>query len=85
MIETTLLVDGMMCSMCEAHVNDAIRQHFAVKKVTSSHTKGKTVILSAAPLDEQTLRETLNATGYTVRAVSSKAAERRGLFGAFKK
>ena len=25
MIKTTLRIDGMMCGMCEAHVNDAIR------------------------------------------------------------
>ena len=38
MIKTTLKIDGMMCGMCESHVNDAIRKAFpAVKKVTSSH------------------------------------------------
>ena len=25
MTKTTLKIDGMMCGMCEAHVNDAIR------------------------------------------------------------
>ena len=41
MIKTTLKIDGMMCGMCESHVNDAIRKAFpAVKKVTSSHGKG---------------------------------------------
>ena len=33
MIKYTLAVDGMMCGMCEAHVNDAVRRAFAVKKV----------------------------------------------------
>lgn len=46
MIKTTLRIDGMMCGMCEAHVNDAIRARFNVKKVTSSHAKGECVILS---------------------------------------
>lgn len=41
MIKITLDVEGMACGMCEAHVNNAVRQNFAVKKVTSSHTKGK--------------------------------------------
>ena len=31
----------MMCGMCESHINDTVRQHFAVQKVTSSHTKGR--------------------------------------------
>ncbi len=29
MIQITLEIDGMMCGMCEAHVNDAVRKkHF---------------------------------------------------------
>ena len=42
----------MACSMCEAHINDAVRSAFPVDKVSSSHSKGKTVILSKEPLDE---------------------------------
>ena len=26
MIKTTLKIDGMMCSMCEAHINEVIRK-----------------------------------------------------------
>ena len=51
MIETILKVDGMMCGMCESHVNETVRKTADVKKVTSSHTKGKTVILSEQELD----------------------------------
>ena len=28
MIKTTVKVDGMMCGMCESHVNDAVRKAF---------------------------------------------------------
>ena len=52
MIQTTVQVSGMACSMCEAHINDAIRAAFSVEKVSSSHSKGETVILSQEPLDE---------------------------------
>ena len=52
MYQTTVGVDGMMCGMCEAHVNDAVRKAFPVKKVTSSHGRGQTVILSEQALDE---------------------------------
>ena len=45
MIQTTVKVEGMMCGMCEAHVNDAVRKAIKEKKVTSSHTKGETVIV----------------------------------------
>ena len=56
MIKTTLKIDGMMCGMCESHVNDCIRSKFNVKKVTSSHSKGETVIISEAPLDSEKLK-----------------------------
>ena len=42
----TVEVNGMMCGMCEAHVNDAVRKACPVKKVSSSRSKNQTVILS---------------------------------------
>ena len=41
-----LKIDGMMCGMCETHINDAIRKSFTIKKVTSSHSKNKTEIIT---------------------------------------
>ena len=43
MQQITLKIDGMMCGMCESHINESIRNNFSVKKVTSSHTKGETI------------------------------------------
>ena len=63
MIQYTVDVEGMACSMCEAHVNDAVRKAFSVKKVTSSHSKGQTQILSEKELDEEALRQAISATG----------------------
>jgi copper chaperone CopZ len=65
MIQTTIKVSGMACSMCEAHINDTIRGVFSVEKVSSSHSKGETVIVSKEPLDENALRAAIDATGYT--------------------
>ena len=72
MIETVLTIDGMACAMCESHVNDTVRSTCPVKKVTSSHTKGETVILSEQPLDEAALRATIDATGYKVDILGSR-------------
>ena len=47
MVKITLKIDGMMCGMCEAHINDAIRSHFTVQRVSSSHKKGETIIYAA--------------------------------------
>ena len=30
MIQTTVKISGMACSMCEAHINDTIRRTFSV-------------------------------------------------------
>ncbi len=80
MIQTTVKVSGMACSMCEAHINDAIRSALPVKKVTSSHSKGETVILSAAPLEEAAIREVIDATGYTAGEISAAPYEKKGFF-----
>ena len=86
MIKTTLKIDGMMCGICESHVNDCIRSQFNVKKVTSSHSKGETVIISEAPLDSEKLKEAIAETGYKVLDVKSESHEEKGgLFGIFKK
>ena len=81
MLKITVQVDGMMCGMCESHVNDAVRKTFHVKKVTSSHSKGQTVILTENDIDEGTLRSAIGATGYEVKAVSKEHYEKKGLFG----
>ena len=77
MIETVVKVDGMMCGMCESHVNDAVRKAFPeAKKVASSHTKAQTVIHSEQALD---------ATGYEVKGVSSAPYEKKDFFSFLKK
>ena len=82
MIQTTVKVSGMACSMCEAHVNDTIRRAFSVEKVSSSHAKGETVILSKAPLDENAA---IDATGYTAGEIHAAPYEKKGLFSFLKK
>ena len=85
MTETILKVDGMACGMCENHINDVVRRTCSVKKVTSSHTKGETVILSEQPLDQQALRDAIAATGYTVTAMDAYPYEKKGLFSFHRK
>ncbi len=46
-LKITVKVDGMMCGMCESHVNDAVRKAFSVKKVTA---KGKLLLLQKMTL-----------------------------------
>ena len=83
MIKTTLKIDGMMCGMCESHDNDTIRQNFKIKKVTSSHSKGVTEIISENPLDESALKEAVGNTGYKVTEIKTEPYEKKhfSLFG----
>ena len=84
MNKITAKIDGMMCGMCQSHVNDAIRRAFPVKKVTSSHTKGETVILTETNISEEQLRTAIEPTGYRVLEVSTEEYEKKGLFGHLK-
>ena len=83
MIKTTLRIDGMMCGMCESHVNDTIRRHLKINKVSSSHSKGTTEIISENPLDEKALREAVGKTGYKVLEAKTEPYEKKrfSLFG----
>lgn len=83
MIKTTLKIDGMMCGHCEAHVNDTIRNSFDVKKVTSSHKKGTSEIISDQPLDAEKLKAAIEADGYKVLSSVSEPYEKKG-FSLFK-
>lgn len=85
MYQITLNIDGMACGMCESHVNDAVRAKFPVKKVTSSHTKGETVILSEEDISEEALRAVIAPTGYKVTGYACAPYEKKGLFGHLKK
>ena len=53
MQQITLKIDGMMCGMCESHINESIRNNFSVKKVTSSHTKERRLSLQKMILMKQ--------------------------------
>lgn len=83
MIKTILKIDGMMCGMCESYINDTIRQNSKIKKVSSSHSKGVTEIISESPLDETVLREAIGKTGYKVLEIKSEPYEKKrfSLFG----
>lgn len=75
-------IDGMMCSVCEVHINDAVRSALPVKKVTSSRKKGQTVILiEDGEFDEMKLREKIKDLGYVILSIEEEPYEKKGLFG----
>lgn len=78
MLKIILKIDGMMCGMCESHINDVIRKNFAVRRVTSSHSKGKTEIITENPISEENLRKAISETGYTLVGMQTETYEKKG-------
>ena len=84
MTKITLKIDGMACGMCESHINDTVRKNFNVKKVTSSHSKGETVIIAEENIPESALKAAIDPTGYKMVGYAAEPYEKKGLFGKFK-
>ena len=70
----------MMCGMCESHMNDLIRKHWKVKKVSSSAKKGETVVISEEALDIPMLEKEIKEIGYELVSHTSEPYEKKGLF-----
>lgn len=85
MTKIIMKIDGMMCGMCEAHVNEAIRGAFRVRKVTSSHTKGECTVISENDISDEELKDAVGKTGYTVLQISREPCEKKGFLGIFGK
>ena len=78
MVKITVEVDGMACGMCESHINDAIRNAFNVKKVSSSRSKKRTELISEDPMDEDELKKIITAMGYTPGRVIYEPYNKKG-------
>lgn len=81
MVRIIVGIEGMACGMCEAHINEAVRNAFRVKKVTSSHTKKQTIIIAENDISEQELSAVIAKAGYDVVSVSSEPYEKKFIFG----
>ena len=77
----TVKVDGMMCGMCESHVNDIVRKNFPIKKVASSHSKSQTVVETEEELNEDLLRKAITDLGYTVSGIQKEEFHKKKWFG----
>ena len=77
-----LKIEGMMCGMCEAHVCDAIRRAVpSAKKVAASRSKKEASFLTEEVVDIDSLKASIDTTGYTCLDITSTTYEKKGLFG----
>ena len=83
-LKITLKIDGMVCGMCEAHINEAVRRAFPVKKVSSSKTKKETVIITETDIEEKQLYDVIKNTGYILTEIKKEPYEKKGFFGFYK-
>ncbi len=79
-IKIVVRVEGMRCSMCEAHVNDAIRKVPGVKRVKASATKGEAHIIASSDIDLATIKEAITKEGYGVMGMKSEPYQKKGFF-----
>lgn len=80
MVKTVLKIDGMMCGMCESHMNELIRKNFEVKKVTSSAKKGETVVISEKEIDIPQAKKKIKDIGYELLSYETEPYEKKGFF-----
>lgn len=72
----TLKIDGMHCSMCEAHVNDIIRRSYEHIKVKSSHLKNEAVVIAKNEINPEKAINALASEGYKVIAVQKNEVKK---------
>ena len=82
MYKTTVKIDGMMCSMCETHIAEAIRKaEPEVSRVKASHKKGVASFFSEDEVDMTNIRKAIEDTGYDFIEAESRPYEKKGFFG----
>ena len=72
--EETILVSGMMCGHCEAHVKEALEKIDGVREATADHKKGQVVLKLSAPVAESALKAAVEGAGYTFKGVAEDPA-----------
>jgi copper chaperone CopZ len=86
MYKTTVNIEGLMCPMCEKHMNEAFDAAFKAESVESSHKTNKSVIITNEPIDEADIKTAVEKAGYTfVSAVTEKYAKKGFFSKLFKK
>ena len=68
-MEKTLHIEGMMCAHCEAHVRKALEAIDGVSAATASHEKGTAVVTLSHPVENDVLRQAVEAQDYKVLSI----------------
>ena len=63
-IQMKITVKGMMCGHCEAHMKSAMEKLEGVSNVVADHNQNLVTFEAANPIDEATLKATVEGAGY---------------------
>ena len=67
--ERTLVIEGMMCTHCEARVRKALEALPGIASADVSHEAGTAVVHLSSPVEEGALIHAVEAAGYTVSSI----------------
>ena len=70
-MEKTVLVEGMMCSHCEAHVQKALESLDGVEKVICNHEAGTAVMTLSKDVSEADVQKAVEEAGYTFKGIQA--------------
>ena len=73
-------IDGMLCGMCELHVEEAIAKVIKIKKAKASRFKKQVVVFTELNLDQEDFKKVLDQTGYRITSFERMPAIKK-LFG----
>ncbi len=68
-MEKIMIIEGMMCPRCEAHVKKALEAIPEVSEATASHKDGQAVVKLNAEVDVAVLKSAVEAEEYVVKEV----------------
>ena len=67
----TVVIEGMMCVRCEAHVKKALEALDGVTGVVASHTEGTAVVTMNAEISDEVLTKAVEEQDYKVIRVEA--------------
>ena len=68
-MEKKLVIEGMMCEHCEMTVRKALEKIEGVESAVVSHTAGAAIVTLSSDVDNDVLKEAVEAKDYTVKSV----------------
>jgi Cu2+-exporting ATPase len=71
--EADLVVTGMTCEHCEAHVKKALESLPGIESAQADHTTNNVHVALSAPLDENAVKDAVAKAGYTYEGFKGKA------------